>query len=90
MACWKIEFTIKANKLLKKLDLNTRKLIENYIDNEVLRSNNPRDKGKALTGNKKGQWRYRVNKYRIVCRIQDEVLTILVLQIAKRDVVYDD
>lgn len=90
MVCWKIEFTIKANKLLKKLDLNTRKLIENYIDNEVLRSNNPRDKGKALTGNKKGQWRYRVNKYRIVCRIQDEVLTILVLQIAKRDVIYDD
>ena len=90
MVCWKIEFTIRANKLLKKFDLNTRKLIENYIDNEVLRNNNPRDKGKALTGKRKGQWRYRVDKYRIVCRIQDEVLTILVLQIAKRDVIYDD
>lgn len=90
MVCWKIEFTIRSNKLLKKLDLNTRKLIENYIDNEVLRNNNPRDKGKALTGNRKGQWRYRVDKYRIVCRIQDEVLTILVLQIAKRDAIYDD
>lgn len=90
MVCWKIEFTIRANKLLKKFDLNTRKLIENYIDNEVLRNNNPRDKGKALTGNRKGQWRYRVDKYRIVCRIQDEVLTILVLKVAKRDVVYDD
>ena len=90
MVCWKIEFTIRANKLLKKFDLNTRKLIENYIDNEVLRNNNPRDKGKALTGNRKGQWRYRVDKYRIVCRIQDEVLTILVLQIAKRDAIYDD
>ena len=90
MVCWKIEFTIRANKLLKKFDLNTRKLIENYIDNEVLRNNNPRDKGKALTGSRKGQWRYRVDKYRIVCRIQDEVLTILVLKIAKRDVVYDD
>ncbi len=87
MVCWKIEFTIRANKLLKKFDLNTRKLIENYIDNEVLRNNNPRDKGKALTGNRKGQWRYRVDKYRIVCRIQDEVLTILVLQIAKRDAI---
>ena len=90
MVCWKIEFTIRSNKLLKKLDLNTRKLIENYIDNEVLRNNNPRDKGKALTGNRKGQWRYRVDKYRIVCRIQDEVLTILVLQSAKRDAIYDD
>ena len=81
-----IELLIK----LKKFDLNTRKLIENYIDNEVLRNNNPRDKGKALTGNRKGQWRYRVDKYRIVCRIQDEMLTILVLQIAKRDAIYDD
>ena len=90
MACWKIEFTIKANKLLSKLDLNTRKLIENYIDNEVLRNNNPRERGKALSGKKRGQWRYRVNKYRIVCSIQDDVLTVLVLTIAKRDVVYDD
>ena len=90
MTYWRIEFTIKANKLLKKLDLNSRKLIGNYIDNEILGNNNPREKGKALSGNKKGQWRYRVNKYRIVCRIQDEVLTILVLQIAKRDVIYND
>ena len=66
MVCWKIEFTLRANKLLKKFDLNTRKLIENYIDNEVLRNNNPRDKGKALTGNKKGRWRYRVDKYGFV------------------------
>jgi mRNA interferase RelE/StbE len=90
VGCWKIEFTIKANKLFKKLDLHTQKLIENYIDNEILSSSNPRDKGKALTGNKKGLWRYRVNKYRIVCRIQDEILIILVVKIGKRDEIYED
>lgn len=91
MACWTIRVEEVAKKQLRKFDFDTRKLIQNYINNEILSSNNPRNKGKALTGNKKkGQWRYRVNKYRIVCRIQDEVLTILVLQIAKRDVVYED
>lgn len=87
---WTIRLEEEAKKQLKKLDFDTRKLIQNYINTRILSCGNPRDKGKALTGNRKGQWRYRVNKYRIVCRIQDEVLTILVLQIAKRDVVYDD
>ena len=90
MACWKIRLEEEAKKQLKKLDFDTRKLIQNYINTRILSCDDPRDKGKALTGNKKGQWRYRVDKYRIVCRIQDEVLTILVLQIAKRDVIYDD
>ena len=44
----------------------------------------------TLRGRKKGLWRYRVNKYRIICRIQNDILTILVLKVAKRDVVYDD
>jgi mRNA interferase RelE/StbE len=90
VACWTIRLEEEAKKQFKKLDSDTRKLIQNYINIKILSNNNPRDKGKALTGNKKGKWRYRVNKYRIVCRIQDDVLMILVLQIAKRDEVYDD
>lgn len=90
MDCWTIRLEEAARKQLKKLDLDKRKLIQNYINTKILSSENPRDKGKALTGNRKSQWRYRVDKYRIVCRIQDEVLTILVLQIAKRDAIYDD
>jgi mRNA interferase RelE/StbE len=90
VACWTIRLEEEAKKQLKKLDFDTRKLIQNYINIKILSSNNPRKRGKALTGNKKGQWRYRVNKYRIVCRIQDEILTILVVKIGKRDQVYDD
>ena len=88
MDCWKIKFKPLAEKQLKKIDIQNAKAIQQYINNKVLF--NPKTKGKALTGNKKGLWRYRVGKYRIVCRIQDEVLTVLVLTIAKRDVVYDD
>ena len=75
VVCWTIRLEEEARRQLKKFDFNTRKLIQSYINTKILCSDNPRDKGKALTGNKKGQWRYRVNKYRIVCRIQDEVST---------------
>ena len=45
--------------------------------------------GGLSSGDKIGLWRYRVGKYRIVCKLEDDVCTILVLQIAKRDKVYD-
>ena len=35
-------------------------------------------------------WRYRVSSYRIVCQIQDDVVTVLIVRIAKRDEVYQD
>jgi mRNA interferase RelE/StbE len=87
---WKIRLEKPAEKELAKLDHQLQKQITNYLKNAISLLDNPRFKGKALTGNKKGLWRYRVNKYRIICRIKGDVLTILVLQIAKRDVVYDD
>jgi mRNA interferase RelE/StbE len=37
--------------------------------------------GKALKGPLGDLWRYRVGDYRVICDIQDGVLTILVLQI---------
>lgn len=46
--------------------------------------------GKALRNNKKGLWRYRVDKFRIICKLEEEKLIILVIAIAKRDVVYED
>ena len=87
---WKIKFTPKAEKSLGKLSPDAQVCIADCLYNQVLSLEHPKLFGKALRHNKKGCWRYRVNKYRIVCRIQDEVLTILVLQIAKRDVVYED
>lgn len=87
MDYWKIKFEPIAKKQLKKLDSNTAKLIQSYVNTKIL--SNPRSKGKALSGNKKGLWRYRVDKYRIICRIQDDRLIVLVLTLGKRDEIYD-
>ena len=90
MVTWKIKLDASAKKDLKKLDLQAQNLIIKYLHNKILKLAYPAQLGVALRGCKKGLWCYRVNKYRIICRIQNDILTILVLKVAKRDVVYDD
>lgn len=49
---------------------------------------NPRQLGKALTGQFKGLWRYRLGNYRLICDIQDDKLIILALEVGHRKSIY--
>jgi mRNA interferase RelE/StbE len=86
---WKIEIAPRAERELSKMGHTTRRLIQQYIDKRILLSDDPRDLGKPLGGDLHGIWRYRVDKYRILCRIQEQRLVILVVEVGKRDSVYD-
>ena len=86
---WKIEFDHNAAKEFKKLDKNSQILIQNYLRNKVLVASHPTGLGKALMYDLGSLWRYRVDKFRIICRIEQDSLTILVLKVAKRDQVYN-
>ena len=66
-----VEYLKEAAKELERLDPRVRKLVADYM-NEIKSLENPRSRGKALTGNLSGLWRYRVENYRIICRIQDQ------------------
>lgn len=72
---------------MKKLDRNVAKRIIAKL-REISQLEDPRSTGKALAGNLAGLWRYRVGDYRIVCDIEDEVLLILVIDVARRSKVY--
>ena len=85
---YKVEYTQRALKQLKKLDKHTRKLILSWIEKNLVGCTNPRVHGKGLTANKSGQWRYRIGDYRIICEIQDDELIILTLEIGHRSQVY--
>jgi mRNA interferase RelE/StbE len=87
---WKIDFEPDAGKQLKKLDKYSQQLIRNYLKDKVLNLEHPKMLGKALKHSLKGCWRYRVDKFRIVCDLQENRLIVLVVKIAKRDVVYED
>lgn len=86
---WQYILERKAAKELSKLSQDTQQQILDYLTLRVLEANNPRDLGKPLSGNKSGLWRYRIDKYRIICQIRDSVMIVLVIQIGKRDRVYE-
>ena len=85
---YKVNYTCKATKELKKLDKHTRKLILAWIEKNLVDCENPRLYGKALVANKSGQWRYRVGDYRLLTSIEDETITILILNVGHRKDIY--
>ena len=85
---WKIEFDDDATKDLEKLQKKEQKKILNFIH----RINNyptPRLFGKPLKGSLGGLWRYRVGDYRIICKIEDSLLIILVVAVGHRKNIYN-
>ena len=90
MKKYKVEYSIKALKTLKKLDKYTRNLIYAWIDKNLVDTENPRIHGKGLIENRSGQWRYRIGDYRLICEIKDEEIIILVLEIGHKRNIYDN
>lgn len=86
---WKIDFDPAATKELNKLDSQIIKRILKFLHERVARLEDPRSIGEALRGERLGEfWKYRVGDYRIITRIEDGRLTILVLRIGNRRYVY--
>lgn len=87
---YKVVFTDKAMKELKKLDKYTASLIIGWIEKNLDGCTNPRQHGRCLTANKSGKWRYRIGNYRLISEIKDEIITILILNIGHRRDIYDN
>lgn len=84
---WTIEVSDAAVKALKKIDKPIAKRIRDEL-RDISLLEDPRSRGKALVGNLAGLWRYRVGDYRIVCSIEDDVLVVMVVDVAHRRDVY--
>ncbi len=82
---WKVEFQKSAAKQLRALDRPIQQRVLTYFRTRVLAADDPRQLGKALTG---GLWRYRIGDYRAICKLEDERLVVLVLEIGHRREVY--
>lgn len=84
-----VEFTESAYKSLSKLDKYTAKMLINWINDKLEGTDDPRIHGKALSSNLSGLWRYRVGDYRIIAKIEDDRLVILVVAVGHRREIYD-
>jgi len=87
---WTIKFKESFLKEFEKLSKVDQLKIQKYLRERIQTAKNPRDFGKPLGNNKVDLWRYRVEKFRIICQIIDKELCILVIKIGKRDKVYGD
>jgi len=85
---WTIEYTDTAKKQLRKCDKVTARRIVDFMDERIAVKPNPREFGKALTGPLGGLWRYRVGDYRVICKIRDARLQVLVVEIGNRNKIY--
>jgi mRNA interferase RelE/StbE len=85
---WTVEFDKRALKGLDRLSTANKLRISRFIDERVLKADDPRKLGTALTGGLGGLWRYRVGDLRIVAKIIDHRLVVLVVEIGHRREVY--
>jgi mRNA interferase RelE/StbE len=86
---WRIEIDAAAEKDLAKLDKHIAWRIIKFLQDRVATLDNPHSIGETLKGIRFGEfWKYRVGDYRVISKIEDEVLLILVVRIGHRRRVY--
>ena len=87
---WQIVIDAAAQKDFAKLDKSVEKRIRKYLEEEVIgKYDNPRAVGGVLHGKHYGEyWKYRIGDFRVVAKIEDEKLIIIVVKVAHRSKVY--
>ncbi len=86
---WKVKFEKEAEKELDKLDKQHAKNILKYLFTRIATKEDPKRFGEALRHDLSGFWKYRVGEYRIICDIQNETVTVLLLRVGHRRNVYE-
>ena len=87
---WKVEVSEEADRQLDKLDPQIAQRILRLLHERVVQLEHPRLIGEALKGPRFGElWRYRVGDYRIVARIEDNILRVLGVKVGHRREVYE-
>jgi mRNA interferase RelE/StbE len=86
---WRVEFDSDAARDLRKLGAEPQRLILRYLRKRIATAEDPRRFGRALTGDLKGLWRYRVGNYRIVAAIEKDRFVVLIITVEHRREVYD-
>ena len=83
---YKVAYLDSVENDLKRLDKAIVKKIIGRIETYLARD--PKGLGKALKGEFQGYWRYRWGDYRVVYKISEKEILILILRIAHRKEVY--
>jgi mRNA interferase RelE/StbE len=84
----RIELHPDAARDLRKLARPVAARLVATLETRIAARDDPRSLGAPLKGAHDGYWRWRIGDYRVVARIEDARITILVVRIAHRREVY--
>jgi len=80
-----VKYTAEAKKRIERLDVSVKKIIQNAIDSLSL---NPY-RGKPLSYELAGLFALRTSDYRIIYRIKERELIIIVITVGHRREIYN-
>ncbi|MCI7145722.1 MAG: type II toxin-antitoxin system RelE/ParE family toxin [Clostridiales bacterium] len=83
-----VKYEKKAVKQIQKLDPSVQRLIKTWIEKNLIGTTNPRQHGKGLVGDKSDYWRYGVGDYRILAKINDTEVIIIIVEVGHRKEIY--
>ncbi len=85
---WRVQIDDRAVREIRKLDVANRERIVAFLRQRVATEEDPRRIGRPLTGARTGLWRYRVGDYRLICRIVDDSVVVILLRVGHGANVY--
>lgn len=86
---WDIILDSAAARDFDNLDGMIQKRIAKFLYERLARLDDPRSIGEALKGSRLGNlWKYRVGDHRLIAKIHDQFVQILVVKIGHRREVY--
>ena len=84
---WRLEFSDGFLRAARKLDRGVLAQIRQYLL-DIVALPDPSARGKPLTANRRGYWRYRVGDYRVICEIRRDQLIVIAVTVAHRSEIY--
>lgn len=85
---YQVVYEKRAIKSFAKIDKNQQNMILAWIEKNLVNTRDPKKHGKALKGNLKEYWRYRIGNYRILADIDDVQIRIIIFSIGHRKEIY--
>ncbi|WP_368496864.1 type II toxin-antitoxin system RelE/ParE family toxin [Herbiconiux sp. A18JL235] len=87
MTRWTVETSPEFDKAVRKLDRVVAARILTYLDG-LAELDDPRARGKRLSGNLSHFWRYRIGDFRLLVEVRDETLVVVAVRLGHRSSVY--
>jgi len=84
---WYLRTSPQFDKAARHIDHTVLRRIRAYLD-DVCELDDPRQRGKGLTANLTGYWRYRIGDWRVLAEIRDEELEIVAIELGNRSEIY--